>query len=614
MRLQILGILLISIGSIFVLTFYYAKKVNQIFVLASKFFHEIKGKLTRIAGRYIDLSESKKLVNIKYVVKKKYLSDLLVIIFFLLIALWFYQNPCQSNKQFIELGGDAATYTSIAAALDHPGYFEGDPMFDNPNISNIFSLILVQLIRFNAQFTHNYGMAFMFLIIPHIFFQMAGFYILGRILFKDRFWAFILAVITFIPISLGAELWGIWLPLPRFLFQTFLPYLLSLAFIWKGDYKKWPLLMIFSGFIFYLHPFSGLAWGFTIWVGFLFFLPNDWNLSRKLIIILGLGIFFLLIISPYLSTYLKSQSSGVEKDYEFVYHVIQTFFPRNIADALTILKEFVGLTFSNGILPIAVVLMIFYLLLLRGSENNKYKIIFAWLAGIFVISIIIPVIVGFIEKLLRIIPTESSLLTRSYRYLYPLLLIIIFAILADIAHKSLSKTLTSIIISGSVIFLFCYGFSQKDYFKYPLQKLESLINSKPVCFTNEVKSQAMESIRELTPVGSKTFVYSWKGIETTEFYEIRYFALRPLVFHVRDGGIFVVMDYEELKKWYDIYWSIIKVNENYPQTCDRLVNIIQLQKKLNADYLFIDSNGKDLEECKTGSKIIFKIENYYLLQ
>lgn len=608
------GIFLISTGILFFFAIVFSKQAEKIKRVA---FNKISNTVSftrKLFANIIGSGDTGKTASVKNKNANLNFIDILIVSFFLLIALVFYVNPCQNNREFIELGGDAATYTSLAADYDHPGYFAGDPMFNSPNISEVFSLILVQLIRLNAHFTQNYAVAFTILIIPHIFFQMLGFYILGWILFRNRFWAFFLAIITFIPISLGPELWGIWLPLPRFLFQTLLPYLLCLAFIWQSNLKKWYWLIIFSGLIFYLHPFSGLAWGFTIWIGFLFYLPQKWNFSRKLSTLIGLGLLFLLIISPYLILYLKSQSASVQKNYEFVIHVIQTFFPRNISDAMTILRDFIKITFHKGVLPIIVILLIFYLLIFTDGQRIRFKLIFIWLAGIFAISIIIPMVIGLFEKILRIIPTESSLLTRGYRYLYPLLLIIMTIILAEITRLSINKKITLLVYLVSIIFLFCYGFTQREYFNYPAQKIKSWITSTPVCFTNEVKSRAIESIRDLTPIGSRIFVYSWKGIDTTEFYEIRYFALRPLVFHVRDGGIFVVMDYEKLKTWYDNYWSIVSINDEHSQTCDRLINLIQFEKSLDADYIFIDSNGKDLGECNTSLKTIFKIENYYLMQ
>lgn len=609
-----IGAFNIVIGSLCLLSIYFSRQLNQVNAAIVIYINNKIRVIKKKIGKIVDIKKSEKFKVNKIEGKKILVIDVAIVFIFLIVALLFYQYPCQGDRQFVELGGDAATYASLAAALDHPEYFKGDPMFDNPNISKVFSLILVQLIRFNAHYTHNYGMGFTLLIIPHIFFQMLGFYLLGRRLFENRIWAFFLSMVTFVPISLGPELWGIWLPLPRFLFQTFLPYLLCLAYIWKEDYKKWPWLMVFSGIIFYIHPFSGLAWGFTVWIAFLFFLPKNWTLLRKLITILELGFLFLLFISPYLANYLRSQPIGMKKDYEFVYYIIKTFFPRNITDALTVLRDFIGLTFRNGILLIALIMMILFLFLFSKNEKEKYKIVYIWIAGIFIISIVLPFLIGLIEKLLRIIPTESSLLTRGYRYLLPLIFLMITTILANVTEKYNNRNVKFLLYAGSILFLLYYGYSQREYFKYPMQKLESWFNSKPVCFTNEVKSRAMESIRELTPVGSKIFIYSWKGIDTTEFYEIRYFSLRPLVFHIRDGGIFAVMDYEKLRDWYNNYWSIIKINEEYPQTCDRLMNLIELEKKLKADYLFIDSNGNDLEECNSGLKTIFKIGNYYLLQ
>ena len=65
------------------------------------------------------------------------------------------------------------------------------------------------------------------LLLPTILLQLIGFYFLGRVLYRSRLWAFLLAVITaamVTEVGLG-EFWGIWRDvLPRFTFQAFLPF------------------------------------------------------------------------------------------------------------------------------------------------------------------------------------------------------------------------------------------------------------------------------------------------------------------------------------------------------------------------------------------------------
>lgn len=539
--------------------------------------------------------------------------DLVIAIGFILISLLYFFNPCQGNYHYIELSGDAATITSIAAAYDHPELFKGDLLYGDNNLYKFYSTIHIPLIRFIEKFTNNYSLSYMLLIIPHIFFQLLGFYLLGRILFNNRFWALFLALITFIPISLDQELWGIWIPYARILFQTFLPYLWSLAFIWRNKPDKWIWLMIFSGLLVYVHPFSGLIWGFCIWLGFLFFIPKNKTILQKMSILLGLGLIFIIIIVPYTYIFLPSHQIGVSQEYEFIIHILKTFFPPNIFDVPAVILGFIKITLMNGVLPIGF-LSIIILFYIKNKERSDINLTIIWIFGILLVSIAIPFFERLIERIFRLIPIEV-VLTRGLRYVYPLLLLFFVWALNEIFQRARNRTISSVVIAIGILFLCIYGISQRDYFLFAWQKLDYLFfQGKPVCPLNEVKDKAIYLINKSTPPGSKILAYTWKGIETTEFYEIRYAALRPLVFNFKDSGFLWYSNYEKLKVWYDIYWSLVKIHENFPEPCERLSKLIDLQKKLQADYLFVDSNGNNIRSCNVEAKTIFNLNNYFLFQ
>jgi hypothetical protein len=609
-RLQKFGSLLLISGFLF-LSIGYLLHNNWLFV------KKIINGVQRISGwiktelrKFIQFESDKADVEKEFRIKING-CDLAIAAAFLLVALLFFYNPCQGGSHFVELGGDAATYTSVAAAYDHPELFKGDPVYGDVNLYKIYLTIQTPLIRLINHFTNNYSLSFIILIIPHIFFQLLGFYLLGRLLFKNRFWALFLAVITFIPISLDQELWGVWLPLPRILFQTILPYLWCLAFIWKDKPNKWPWLMIFSGILFYLHSISGLTWGFCIWLGFWFFLPKKWTNLQKLFTLLGLGFLYLIVIIPFAIFIIPGQHIGASVDYEFIFHILKTFLPANIVEVPDILMGFIKITMLNGVLPIAC-LSIIVLSILKKFKNSDIYLSLIWIVGILTSSIAIPFFVRIVEKIFRIIPMEI-ILTRGLRYIYPLLLLLFVWAMAEVFQRAEKKIVLSIVIVIGMMFLLFYGISQREYFAYSWQKIEYLfLGGKPVCLTNETKGQAIEAISNLTPPGSRIFTYTWRGIETTEFYEIRYAALRPLVFNFKDSMYFTFRNYDKLQEWYGVYWSLVKIVEGFPKPCERLIKLIDLQKKLQADYLFVDSNGNDLTTCNSEAKLLLNIKNYYL--
>ena len=88
-----------------------------------------------------------------------------------------------------------------------------------------------RLIRWLNQYTADYGLAFSYLLLPQIFIQLLGFYLLGKVLFKSRLWAFLFTMLVAMPIE-SVETWGITFnPVLRFSYQALIPYLLTLAYL-----------------------------------------------------------------------------------------------------------------------------------------------------------------------------------------------------------------------------------------------------------------------------------------------------------------------------------------------------------------------------------------------
>ena len=164
-RLQKIGLFFIILGFSVSLISYFIHNhgvfIESFIVKIQKIIRIIK---TKLFG-FIQINTEKPIIEKR---NKLHISliDFGISICFLLIALLFFYNPCQENKQFIGLGGDAAMYTSVAASFDHPELFTNDPVLGDINLHNIYSILQIPLIRFIAYFTGNYGLSFISLIIP----------------------------------------------------------------------------------------------------------------------------------------------------------------------------------------------------------------------------------------------------------------------------------------------------------------------------------------------------------------------------------------------------------------------------------------------------------------
>jgi hypothetical protein len=211
------------------------------------------------------------------------------------------------------LDGDAANIATFAAARDHPHLFDGDEVLGIPGLSRWYPTIHVPFVRAFARITGDYGTALQAPLGLHVFLQGVGFYLFGRVLFESRYWAFLLAIVTFmrVDVNLG-ELWGVYsYPLPRVTFQSLLPFLAAAAYYWRATPRMWPAIMVAAGLLIYIHPVSTPAWGLALWLGFLPFLPARWSPTRSSLVMLGLGGVFFLVTLPLLSGGYRASSDDL---------------------------------------------------------------------------------------------------------------------------------------------------------------------------------------------------------------------------------------------------------------------------------------------------------------
>ena len=155
---------------------------------------------------------------------------------FLGMAVFMFLSKIQGDYPHIVMGGDAGNIISFAAALDHPEFFTGDALLNDLNNFRIYATVNIPFIRWLNQYTADYGLAFSYLLLPQIFIQLLGFYLLGRVLFKSRLWAFLFTMLVAMPIEINLEeTWGITFdPVSRFSYQALIPYLLTLAYLWRA--------------------------------------------------------------------------------------------------------------------------------------------------------------------------------------------------------------------------------------------------------------------------------------------------------------------------------------------------------------------------------------------
>jgi O-antigen/teichoic acid export membrane protein len=520
--------------------------------------------------------------------------DWLAVLTFVAFAMIYFLGRLQGNYPIVILTGDGGNIASYAAALDHPTWFQADPALGASNNIGIYATIHVPLIRALNHLTGDYGLAYAWLVLPQTFLQLLGFYILGRVLFstagenKSRFWAFLLAFLTamtVINIGLG-EIWGVWQDaLPRVTFQSLLPFLLALTLVWKDRPRRWPWLMLFAGLLVYVHPISAPAWGLAVWLSLWLLQPRDWSWKRRTLVMAGLGGLFLVVLTPFAINYLSYRGRDQAADYSTVMAILKTYSPANLINVPAAVGDFLKNMTRNLLLPVA---MLGFAITwqLKKNDRTPIKVVLLWTAGILITSVLIPLAEQVIENHFHILPLETELV-RCIRYFVPLLLLFWIWPLAEwtprLSHPLARRAAVAI---GILLFGF-WGATNRPAVRDMFQTFACFTKVRLVCPAPSPLDELILSLRTETQPGEGVLVFNEDTAYISQSLSVRYAALRPLVYTLRDSGILGYSNRSALAGWLATTKQM-DVFRDMTDPGQRLDGLVPLAESLGADYLVID--------------------------
>jgi hypothetical protein len=512
--------------------------------------------------------------------------DWLFALTFLAFAGVYFLGCLQQNYPMVILSGDGSNIASYAASLDHPDWFKADPVLGSIYTIGVYATIHLPLIRALARLNGDYGLASIWLVFPETFLQLLGFYILGKVIFKNRFWAFLLALMTamtvYKKIGMG-EIWGVWWnALPRVTFQSLLPFLLALVFIWKDHPGRWPWLMVFSGLLVYVHPISAPTWGFAIWLSLWLLLPKDWGRRRRILVMLGLGGLFLVAITPFTINYLSHQVRDKVVDYQTVMTILQTYSPLNIPAALIFFLKNMTL---NLLLPVALAGFV-ATWLLRRSDRLPVKVVLVWMAGLFITCLLLPFIEQIVTQQLHILPLETELV-RGIRYFVPLLLLFWLWPLAEATPRLVKPQACLAVLASGILLLCFWGVTNRTDLGYIHKTLSCFLKVQVVCPSSHPIDGLIDALRNQTSPGEGIFFFNQNGNDISQSLSVRYAALRPLVYSGLDSGMLNYSNRSSLPAWLKIT-QMVEALRSMTDPVERLKGLISLAKSLKAKYLVID--------------------------
>ena len=515
--------------------------------------------------------------------------DSLVVLFFLAFATLYFLGRLQSNYPVLILSGDAGNITSFAAAQARPELFHGDAVLGENNLTGFYAAIHVPIIKALAPLAGgDFAWAYTWLVGPHVFLQLLGFYLFGLVLFRSRFWAVLLALLTampFLDIGVG-EIWGVWRDaLPRISFQTVLPYLLTLVVLWRSQPRRWPWLMIFAGLMVYLHSVSTPAWGLAIWLGLWLYHPAGWKWPKRLGVMVGLGLLFLLALTPFALNFFNYQAGSASPDYDMVMSVIQTYQPENILNIPAAFGQFLLAASRSLLLPLA---LLGGLLLWRfgRAERRLVGMVLAWAGGIFMAAVVLPSGERLVEQALHILPVDTELV-RGMRYFVPLMLLFWLWPLVELAPRLGDARAVRIVMLAGILLVGGWTATHTPEGRKMVEALNCLAHRQLVCSGPRAQADFITALRTQTPEGARIFNFNQDDKNTTNALSIRYDALRPLVYTVRDAGMFIYTDKPAIKKWLEITRQVDAV-QLLEDPAEKLKRLVPLALSQQADYLCLD--------------------------
>jgi hypothetical protein len=540
--------------------------------------------------------------------------DWLCGLIFLAFACIYFLGRLQGNYPVVILTGDGGNIASYAAALDHPDWFRDDPALGDSNNIGIYATLQIPLIRLLNHLTMDYGQAYAWLLLPQTFLQLLGFYILGRVLFKNRFWAFMLAFLTamtVINVGLG-EIWGVWQDaLPRVTFQSLLPFLLALTLIWKDRPQRWPWLMIFAGLLVYAHPISAPAWGLAIWLSLWLLQPKGWSWQRRILVMLGLGLLFLLTLTPFAINYLSYRGRDQAADYNTVMAILQAYSPANLLNVPAALGSFLWNMTRNLLLPVALAGFT-ATWLLKKDDRIPVRVVLLWMAGIFIASVLIPFAERTIEQRFHMLPLETELV-RCIRYFVPLMLLFWIWPLAECTARPIATLARRAAIVLGILLLGFWGATNRPEVRDIFKTFTCFAKARLVCAETRPLDELILTLRASTRPGEGVLFFNQDTAYTSQTLSIRYEAVRPMVYTTRDSGLMSYANRSALPAWMEItrQWEDLR-GVSDPQ--ERLKGLISLADGLKAEYLVVDFETTPDYLASLPVKVMLHNDGYTLMQ
>ena len=529
------------------------------------------------------------------------LLDAGVVAAFAVFSLLHFLDRWKGASPYVFLGGDSAEVSAYAAALDNPHLFVGDALFGDLGNYGTYAVLHVDVIRWLHGFTGDYGVAHLLLLLPCVFLHLLGFYVLGRVLFRSRFWAVLLSLIAIAPVRINlGEYSGLFKdPHPRFLFASVFALLLAAAIQFRRNVWVWPWVMLAAGAATFVHPVSAPSVGFAIWLGFLPFLPERWGLARKVGFMVSIGVVFLAATSPFLVHWFETHEHGAvpaRLSYDELYLVAKSRIIEGHFDIPFALRQYLGLWGARWTYWLSALVGVILIWALVPAQRRKVAQVGLWFAGLLFVSVAIPLVEQAVARSLRVMPLEIDLV-RGIRYVVPLMLLGLLWPLATWSARG-PRSRRAARVVGLAVVVGWLAWHPIETVKGPA---ECLVWGRSVCPVPpkwEETIGTIEAVRDNVPEGGRVFSLFKPN-------QVRYAAWRPVVYAYKDGGALL---YNNLERF--LSWGSQKERVNRALSIEdmdrRLEALIDVARRLRAGYLLVEDEDIGPSGIPVGLRVLWR--------
>ncbi len=539
---------------------------------------------------------------------------------------WLGNHP----STFINLESDAANIASFSAAYDHPENFERDAFLSDPANYKSYFAFHIPLIRTLAKIVGTYSSAFAVLLFPVILLQLIGYFSLGLILFKNRYLSFLFTWVLAFPVKMPvSEFFGVSLDvIPRFLFQSILPFLL-IFIIKKVEQKNlwWLGALLFSASL-YIHPVSGPAWIAVYFISIIF-VCNGKNKISWWLNYVGSVVIAILGLIPFVLSFFGSANSDAG-DMKLLQEItLERLTSQTESMGALYWRYFSTYVFENWTMillwGISILFLGFALISIIGIGSKSLKtmtkqagtttlLLVSWWISILLICVVLPILDEiYVQKtgnlqLLREI-------RRTMRYYIPLLWITFFWVGTQILNwietqnrpqKKRTRFYWLVLITCFSI-LYIMELNPNDNLAIK-NEISCIKQGKLICEVPGNEKEKIEFYDEVSSIVKQNeLIFPDPSPEYMKDSLIpRYYNLRSVAYTYKDGGSAGNTSIKFIENW----WNITNKISPYLPTSENPLDlaVLNIAKEIESDYfIFVKTENSDFEKLDA-EKIVFQNE------